>query len=178
MTCIVGIAQGGKVYMGGDSASAAGWEVKRTTLSKVFRINGFIIGYTSSFRMGQLLEHRLDVPSQKEGVEDLAYMVKVFIESVRQCLKDGGYTKIESNREESGTFLVGYKGRLYIVCDDFQVNESRDGFNACGCGSEYALGALKIMDEDNEPRSRIRKALKVAAWFSGGVVEPFKVIYQ
>lgn len=175
MTCIVGIVDDGKVFIGGDSASASGWMVRRTALSKVFRLNGFLIGYTSSFRMGQLLQYMLNVPPQKVAVDDMAYMVTVFAEAVRECLKEGGYTKVDNNREEAGTFLVGYKGHLYEICADLQVNEAVDGFDAVGCGCEYALGALMVT-RNVESNVRVAMALEAAAWFSGTVVEPFNIL--
>lgn len=96
MTCIVGLVDKGKVYIGGDSAGVNSfWDLTIRADSKVF-INGpFIMGFTSSFRMGQLLRYKLKTPSrfkndgtQKEIYE---YMVTDFVDAVRQCLKDGGY---------------------------------------------------------------------------------------
>lgn len=174
MTCIVGLESGGKVYMGGDSASASGWDISATRLKKVFKRNGFLIGYTTSFRMGQLLQHSLEVRLQKGDEDDLQYMVTVFIEAVRKCLKDGGFAKVENEREEGGLFLVGYRGTLYEVHSDFQVNSYRDGFAAVGCGDNFAFGNLWAT-EGLEPEDRIMKALEAAGHFSGGVCPPYYV---
>ena len=59
MTCIIGLVADGRVYLGGDSAAVHGWTRRRTRLRKVFRKGPFLVGYTTSFRMGQLLEHQL-----------------------------------------------------------------------------------------------------------------------
>lgn len=175
MTCIVGLVDGDKVYVGADSASAEGWEVRQTKLPKVFRNGNFIIGYTTSFRMGQILQHHLSVRNQFEGEADDAYMVKAFAEAARTALKDHGFAKIESNEEKGGTFLVGYRGRLYSVHSDFQVNEMADGYDACGCGRAYALAGLAALVELG-PEERITRALEIAAHFSGGVIPPFHIL--
>lgn len=175
MTCVIGLEQGGDVYIGADSAAASGWEVRASRMPKVFRRGPFLIGYTSSFRMGQLLQYHLTVAPQ-DGEDDGAYMVCTFIEAVRECLKSHGYTKVENNQEEAGQFLVGYNGRLYFVDEDLQVNRFIDDFDAVGCGREYALGAMKALPETLGPEERIERSLEIAAHFSGGVCEPFKVM--
>lgn len=176
MTCIIGLAhESGEVFIGADSAGfdGDGWEIQPQALPKVFGIGEFLLGYTTSFRMGQLLQYSLDLPPHDETLTDLEYMVRHFIEAVRSCLKGGGFAKIEDNQEEGGTFLVGYRGRLYTVQSDFSVLVPRDGLDACGCGRRYALGAMAVMT--CPPAERIMYALEVAARFSGGVTGPFHV---
>ena len=173
MTCIVGLEHEGKVYIGADSASVGGWEVKATRLRKVFQRSRFLIGYTGSFRMGQLLQHQLTVTPQN-GESDEEYMVCKFVEAVRTCLKDGGFAKVENNVDEGGQFIIGFNGQLYLVDDDFQVNSMAQGFYAVGCGRGYALGAMKVLN-DLPPKQRIRKALETAAYFSGAVCKPFRI---
>ena len=90
MTCIVGLVQKGTVYIGADSASVSGWTSRVTRLPKVFRRGPFLIGYTTSFRMGQLLEHALAVPPQGDESDDMRFMVTTFVESVRALLKERG----------------------------------------------------------------------------------------
>ncbi len=174
MTCIVGLVEKKNVYIGGDSASVAGWTSRVTRLPKVFRRGPFLIGYTTSFRMGQLLQHALVVPSQGAERDDMRFMVTTFVECVRALLKDKGVAKVESNAESGGQFLVGYKSRLYSVQQDFQVNEMADGFDAVGSGSEYALGALAVT-KGMAPTQRLKRALAVSAHFNMAVSPPFFV---
>lgn len=146
MTCIVGMSYEGKVYIGGDSMASDGYSKQATALRKVFRVGEFLIGYTSSFRMGQILQYHLEVRHQQDGETDERYMVVAFIEGVRQCLKDKGYAKVDSNMESGGQFLVGYRGHIYEVASDFQVNHWTSGIAACGAGQDYALGAMFALD--------------------------------
>ena len=177
MTCIVGLVHENMVYMGGDSAGACGWTVRSVQTRKVFKVQNFIIGYTSSFRMGEILQYHLKVEPQQEGQTDHEYMVCQFAEAVRKVLKEHGFAKVENNVEEGGDFLVGYKGHIYSVNSDFQMTEHIDRYDACGCGEEFALGAMMVT-EGNAPAGRIEQALMAAAHFSGGVLPPFYVLSE
>jgi ATP-dependent protease HslVU (ClpYQ) peptidase subunit len=176
MTCIIGLAHKGHVYVGADSASVGGQEIRVTKLPKAFRKGDFLIGYTGSFRMGQILQHHLEVRPQFASETDDQYLVCTFAEAVRSCLKEHGFAQIKDNQEEiDGRFLVGYKGRLYYFDRDFQVNEHADSIDTCGCGREYALGAMKAL-EHLPPQERISKSLEIAAYFSNSVSGPFHVL--
>lgn len=175
MTCVVGLVEKETVHIGVDSAAVQGWTRRASRVPKVFRRGPFLIGYTTSFRMGQLLQHHLDVPPQEAGQDDMEYLVTHFIERVRALLKEKGFTKVEQNTEKGGQFLVGYRGRLYTVESDFQVGEHFDGFEVLGSGSEFALGAMKALA--NVPaKQRIRRALEIAAHFNMGVCAPFSIM--
>lgn len=57
MTCIVGLVDGDRVILGGDSAGIAGWHLQLRADEKVFRNGPYAIGFTTSFRMGQILRY-------------------------------------------------------------------------------------------------------------------------
>ena len=79
--------------------------------------------------------------------------------------------------ETGGTFLVGYKGRLFIVHSDYQVAIPSQQFAACGCGQDIALGSL-YSTASRSPLKRIELALKASQEFSAGVREPFHIIHK
>ncbi len=174
MTCVIGLVATDRVYIGVDSAAVAGWTRRVTEVKKVFRRGPFLIGYTTSFRMGQLLEHHLEVPKQPPGMADMTFMVTTFVESARKLFKEKGFAKVESNSESGGQFLVGYRGCLYAIESDFQVQQQADGFDAIGSGSDYALGAMAVLG-DVAPTARIKRSLAAAARFNMGVCAPFYV---
>ncbi|MEM1031860.1 MAG: hypothetical protein AAGN82_16035 [Myxococcota bacterium] len=174
MTCVVGLVAGGRVYVGVDSAAVAGWTRRVTEVKKVFRRGPFLIGYTTSFRMGQLLEHQLEVPKQPAGASDISFMVTTFVDAVRTLFKEKGFAKVESNSESGGQFIVGYRGGLYTIESDFQVQLQADRFDAIGSGSAHALGAMDVL-RDLAPTPRIKRALAAAAHFNMGVCPPFFV---
>lgn len=177
MTCIVGIEKAGQVWIGGDSAGLSGLDKKIREDSKVFKLKDDVLfGFTTSFRMGQLLHFSLEIPRQTVK-DDYRYLCTDFINAVRNCLEKGGFAQIKENRETGGTFLLGYKGKLYSVDSDFQVGRVIVGFDACGCGENYALGSLyTTKDLKFSPKENLLKALEAAAQFSAGVAPPFKII--
>ena len=175
MTCIAAVVFGGAVHMMGDSAGVAGLDLSLRKDNKVFRVGDVVMGFTSSFRMGQLLQYNLSVPKHHPDMDLFTYMVTEFIPAVRNCLKSGGYTRIDNNEERGGCFLVGIEGRLFQIESDFQVGESHYAFDAVGCGAPYALGALAILIEDKgrTPENILNRALLQAERFSAGVRRPF-----
>jgi ATP-dependent protease HslVU (ClpYQ) peptidase subunit len=81
MTCIVGFRQGGKVIVGGDSAGISGWDVTVRADPKVFVAGDYVMGFTSSFRLGQLLQFRLKLPEPPRSANRLySFMVAEFVE--------------------------------------------------------------------------------------------------
>ena len=55
MTCIAGLVHDGAVYLAGDSAGCSGWDLTVRADPKVFVSGSYVMGFTTSFRMGQLL---------------------------------------------------------------------------------------------------------------------------
>lgn len=177
MTCIVGLVDAGRVYIGGDSAGCSGWDLTVRADTKVFRNGQFLFGFTDSFRMGQLLRYALHPPERGEDETPYGFMVTTFIDAVRDCLAAGGVARKENGVESGGSFLVGYQGRLYCVQSDYQVAQSEDEFASVGCGSQVALGAL-YANRGNPAEERIRQALEAAERFSNGVRAPFVVLAE
>ena len=166
MTCIVGKVEGGRVALGADSLGASNYDYCIRKDKKLFRVGEFIIGCTSSYRMIQLIQYKFNPTAIPDGMDLHEYMVVHFVEDLRSLLKQGGYTKIDSNVETGGEFLVGIRDRLFAVHANFQVAERVDGMDACGCGESYALGAMKA-------GAGLEKALQVAEECSCGVKGPF-----
>lgn len=180
MTIIVGLVHNETVYMGCDSAGVAGLNLSVREDRKIFAVetpwfDKMLIGFTSSFRMGQILRYSFTPP--KIGTEDhFKYMCSDFIEKVREALKRGGYACVENGVEHGGHFLVALKGRLFYVGSDFQVGENMFNYDAVGCGDSYAKAALYVTQNTKEkPTSRIVLALSAAAAFSAGCCRPFYV---
>ena len=178
MTCIVAIADKTGVYMGGDSAGVGGLSITVRDDVKVFHNGDFLIGGTTSFRMLQLLQYRLNPPKQGHKQSDMEYMVNDFIDSVRKCFADGGWGKASGHENnEGGNFLVGYNGALYEIFGDFQVAKPSLQYSSCGCGEDLALGSL-YSTAGLKPEARLKKALEAATHFSAGVSAPYVFLKQ
>ncbi len=176
MTCIVGVVDtDGTVVIGGDSAGVAGLDLTVRADQKVFRNGPYIMGFTESFRMGQLLRYAFVPPEECLPGRDLhRFMVTTFIDAVRQCLKDGGYATKDREQESGGTFLVGCNGRLFTIHSDYQVAESKCDYMAVGCGDQAALGAM-YATQGQPVKDRVLTALQAAEQFSAGVRGPFTI---
>lgn len=181
MTCIVGYIdkENKRILVGGDCAGVGGSYLTHRKDPKVFIRDSFIIGFTTSFRMGQLLmsDDRLQIRRQKEEEINFDYMISAFIPAIQKLFEDGGFLKTDKGEKEGGTFIVGYKGDLFEVQSDFQVAQYINDFCACGCGMDYALGSLFATKNDKiEINVKINNALLAAEHFSTSVSSPFKII--
>ncbi|MEU1816961.1 hypothetical protein ABZ543_17445 [Streptomyces roseifaciens] len=175
MTVIVGLVHNERVHLGGDSAGVAGLRLTVRRDPKIFRNGPYALGFTTSFRMGQLLHHAFKAPKPKGDLDH--FMTTVFVDKLRTCLKNGGWSRKDCEQEQGGTFLVGIHGRLFAVYADYQIAEPADGYAAVGCGDEFALGALHATANlDLKPRKRLALALAAAGHHSAGVSEPFRYV--
>ena len=182
MTCIVGYLSDNRIYMGGDSAGVAGLNIRERSDEKVFIKGNMIFGFTSSFRMGQLIRYNLTIPKHRPDEKaDYEYMCTDFIDAVISCFKNNGYARINSNEVDGGTFLVGYRNSLYKIESDFQVGRLADPYDACGCGEYYAMGAIKVYHENKNliglsDKDVVEETLKTVVKFSAGVRDPFTIL--
>lgn len=178
MTCIVGLVDGERVWIGADSAGVGGWDLRIRADRKIFRNGRFLFGCTTSFRMIQLLQYSLQLDAYEINDEALSgFMCTTFVDRVRDCLKGGGFARKESEAEKGGDFLVATGGRLFHVHEDYQVAEPIDAYDACGCGESYARGSLHASREllKSHPRKRVEMALHAAEDHSAGVRGPFHI---
>jgi ATP-dependent protease HslVU (ClpYQ) peptidase subunit len=181
MTCVAGFVEQGTVWMGADSAGVAGYDLSVRADQKLFRNGPMLFGFTSSFRMGQILRYSFTVPDHDPRQDIEKYMSSIFVDAVRECLKSKGFARKENEQEHGGTFVVGYAARLFVIEGDYQVGCPADGFCAVGCGAQIAHGALFALRDLMTPdgvvpgRRQIEIALQAAERFSAGVRGPFVI---
>jgi hypothetical protein len=162
--------------MGGDSAGIGGWNLTIRKDKKVFRNGDFLIGGTTSFRMLQLLQYAFVPPVYDTEMNIEKFMAVNFIDAIRKCFKDGGYATKSNEQESGGQFLVGFRGHLFDIQSDYQVQESLDEYDAVGCGLEVALGSLHATCRlDISPHMRVTMALEASEHHNAGVRGPFYV---
>jgi len=191
MTCIIGLEEDGRVYMGGDSCTTAGYETRTIKGKKVFFIGKnaqILVGASGSGRMTQILQYNFK-PPPFGTFEAEEYLCKLFVPKLRKAIRKHGYIHTENQTEnisENGRFLIGFKGQLFTIYDDFQVHQTEDGLQALGSGREYALGVMRFyqsMAKQNSiasgvigsPTSGIVNALKIAGYFTGSVAPPYYI---
>jgi len=181
LTCIVGLIYEGITYIGGDSLGSNSYTKTVRNDKKVFKLKdtpNAILGYTSSFRMGQLLMYATGLIDKRDEPNiNHEYLVTKFVPNVINLFENGGYNRNHSGEKSGGVFLLGYKDKLYKIESDYQVGEGVLNFDSCGSGQEFALGSLhSTMNTELTPQERIHKALQAASEFSVGVQAPFYII--
>jgi ATP-dependent protease HslVU (ClpYQ) peptidase subunit len=187
MTCIVGLEYKDTVWMGCDSMASSGWDKHVSSIDKVFKANDMLIGYTTSFRMGQIIRHNFDIPksnsyyfNRAEPYAHEKYLVMDFIPALRACLKEHGFTTIKDSVEEGSQLLIGFAGCLFTIHSDFSVQRSFDEFDAIGAGAFYALGAIHALNDQHgmtiDPPKLIESALITSEHFCNGVCPPFTIL--
>lgn len=179
MTCIVGIEHKGYVYMGGDRCSSNESIKVSVDRSKVFINKDVIIGFTDSFRFGDILQYHYFPAKRPKKFSDDEYLYLILVEQLRELLKEKGYTTVSENNESGGNCLIGYKGKLYEVQHDFSLNRTVHGFNAIGSGTDVALGSLyttSLITPTMDPEQQLLTALTAAEEFCPGVRRPFDIL--
>ncbi len=177
MTCIVGLIDKGNVLIGADSIASNYQNTWVLRNRKVFRRGVYIMGFTGSPRMQQLIMYAgEDPPRPPQKKTDLhRFLCMDWVNWVREIYKSGGILRTQEGVESAGSFLVATQGRLFHVESDFQVGESACGFDAVGSGDEVALGSL-FTSKDMPPRKRIHTALAAAEQWCEGVGRPFRIL--
>lgn len=178
MTCVVGLAdEKGRILVAADSAGVRVDDLSLTVRldPKVFRVGDFVIGCAGSFRAAQVLRYRFTPPRPAEGQDVYAFMVTSFVDAVRAALRDAGVERLHEEVETGlGEFVVGYRSRVFLVEQDFQVAEAASGYASAGVGCQVARGAL-YATVGRPAKERIETALLAAQEHSAGVRGPFIV---
>lgn len=177
MTCIIGYndKENKKLYMIGDSAGVAsnGTDITIRKDPKVF-INGeFLIGFTTSFRMGQILQN-IDFPKNTSKKSDFEFMCTDFIDTVIKAFTKNKYGKLVNDEKQGGVFMVGYNGNLYTIFTDNQVAIHNKPYDSVGCCRRYALGSMaSLQDSGHDIETMLTMAMDVSVEFCGGVRPPY-----
>jgi len=169
MSCVLGLLQNGKLYLGAEGVASTEEGEKRPIIClKIFTNKDYLIGFTGSVRHGQILGPRFfEPPSNLYDFPDAAR--KLFEEKGAMLVTDQG------QQMQSSNFLIGYKGRLFEILIDFQMNEIMGDFTAIGSGSPYAMGSLFATKKWKSPEKRILNALDCASNFDGACGKPYTI---
>jgi len=179
VTCVIGFKakDENKIYIGADTIGSTNYTKENRKDGKVFASGDFTIGFAGSYRMGQVLQYKLDVPAQKDSQTDHGYMATTFIDAVRRLFDKNGIMGVDhDNKEFGGLFLVAYKNELYRIDYDFQVGIGSEDFTAIGSGGEVALGAMYALNSFDEvgPTEKVTMSILAAmdlTPFVGGDIE-------
>jgi ATP-dependent protease HslVU (ClpYQ) peptidase subunit len=119
------------------------------------------------------VEYNLDLP-EDSGKSPGGYLGSAFIPALRACLREHGGLKDE---QMEAVIMIGYKGCLFIVGEDFTLSEIATPYEAIGAGAKYALGYLYAMEKTClSPEKLIEGALGCAEYWCAGVRGPFNIL--
>lgn len=169
MSTVVAIKDKDKVWMGCDSfATTENGERRPIVANKIVKNGKYLLGVIGSIRGSQLLSpHYFKPPANI-----LDFPVKVI-----DIFRDNGCLTVTDTTvyEQSCNILIAFKGKLYELMVDFQLNEIIQ-YSSVGSGSLFAFGSLHSTQGTTlTPYERIMKALEAAACFDMSTGPPFLV---
>lgn len=160
--------------MAGDSCSGGGNYATTCKNKKVAKVGSFLIGYTTSWRMGQILHHALRTTNVPKRGDILDHLVNKFVPNLQRTLQKSWWLRNDSGVGSGGNFLVAYRDRLFEFQSDFSVLEDAHEFDSVGCGHGVAKGALFALQSSTmNPQKKLETALQAACEFSAFVRPPF-----
>ena len=148
MTVIVGMRDEklSRVVIGADRLASDTSNFKMARLDhKAFIRDDVAIGFTWSYRYGQIVRYHAEWSEPELGCDLFAWMVTEFVPSIRKAISEHGYMKVSDGLEASGEMLVGVDQRLFVVSSDFSVAEPACGYAAIGSGAKFAMGAVSAL---------------------------------
>lgn len=178
MTCIVAVEHEGVVYMGSDRAGSNGYTIAPYDAPKTFTNGPALIGFTSSFRMGQILRYGLEVPSHTLSWDVDRWMATDFMLALREAYGRHGWDRTDNGVAKGGNFLIAIHGRCYEVHSNYAFLRSVSGEYATGSGEDHAMGALYATRSWSDPTARVMNALEAAAEHCTTVAGPFDIVTQ
>ena len=182
MTCIVGLVDGSKVWLGGDRAATDGG-LNRTLLKepKIFTKGNVGFGVCGLPKVMDALKHGIDLPEQSGG-DDRKFLVTELVPAIRD-----GLVKLDAAGKDTspfggtgevcfeGAMLVAYRGRLYNLQGNFQLVEGDEKFASVGSGSKLALGSFEATKKTWGAKKRVLMALE-ASTKNAGCAPPFDTL--
>ena len=182
MTCILATISKGKVHMIGDMCGSNGFTHKNYTKNvKVFKNGDFLVGYTTCYRMGQILEYSWETPTKSLDYSDDVYLYKHVVNSLKTAFDTNSFGHKKGKSFSGGNFLLGWKGRILEVQDNLSILE-HEYFASVGCGEYFANASMATqmelgVNEDN-PELFLSTALKVTSGLVTGVSSAYSYIQE
>lgn len=177
MTAIVGMVDkaDGSVWVMGDSAASNGSGVWVQKDPKVWTHGELAMGFCGSFRGRDILATNMDLPVMPPDMDAGRYLRTEFVAAVREAMRKGGFLSSfrEGNDLSLSSLMVGTRGRLFVMRNDFSIGEENSPFTAIGSGADHALGSLYSTRQWPDVKSRLTEALNASTYYTPSVRPPF-----
>ena len=171
MTCIVGVAHKGKVYMAGDRGASTDETILASQDPKIARRGSFVIGYAGNYGLGQLMLHGLKMPVLPRRKSSLLpFMRTTFHDSFLRLIEKTKYKMELAHEDTQSGFLIGVRDELFEYEPiDGQMAQFEE--TTLGAGGQIALGVLYATQGMN-PEDRVKLAVGAACFYSTSCREP------
>lgn len=163
MTCIIAYTDGTKSFIAGDKLGSNGFTKSVMVEPKIFE-KKFIkvhedgvqrneetlaIGGTTSFRMLQLLDHKLVLPEQIKGTTTVQYLVQLAIPAIRALFKEEWGSRDNGQEVGGGQFIILHNHVIYEVQGDFSVLQPKTSITSVGSGTYHAIASMQAFQIAN-----------------------------
>jgi ATP-dependent protease HslVU (ClpYQ) peptidase subunit len=159
MTTIIGLQYDDHCIIAADSRTTddGGRPFSHPTVTKITKRGKYLIAGAGTTMPCDTIQHIWKPPTPPTSKKDLYhFMISEVVPSIRQCLKDSGYTPDKESDDYDFLFLIALHGTIFELDDSLSVYLRDDGIYGIGSGSSYAVGAL-------HQGANWKKALQVAA---------------
>lgn len=165
MTCLVGIADAGQVWLGWDSRSTGSREFSAPLTPKGWRAGGYLVAGAGNGAWFAILR-----AVKWPAVASAAWPLEL-PRALLQAAQGLGLTlpNEEDDSATSGSALLAGAGCLWYFDSDLDVGQHRE--ICAGSGEAVARGVLHVLR--GRPRQRILKALEASAATVADVGPPF-----
>lgn len=120
-------------------------------VKKITQVDGYTLAGAGVSRYCDIIQYGWQ-PPKYDGTDLYLFMVSQFIPALRKAHEETGYVLKD---DDSFSFIVGLRGQLFYVAEDYSVLRSNKGIYGIGTGSSYAIGAY-------EAGASVEQALKIA----------------
>jgi|SRR6478609_5102426 len=164
MTCIIAYTNGESSFIAGDKLGSNGFTKSVMVEPKIFEKkfikedeNGInrteetlAMGGTTSFRMLQLLDHNLVLPTQEKGTTTIQYLVHKVIPEIRKLFKEEWGSRDNTQEVGGGQFIILHDHVIYEVQEDFSVLQPKTDITSVGSGTYHAIASMQAFLIANE----------------------------
>ena len=179
MTCVVGTIDGQTIILGADSAAIGdGSEIYTPPEPKVFACGPYLVGVCGSYRVGQVLRYRAELPEPPPSTDLRSFLIRDLVPAIGSLLE--AERVLGSSRACLGdkvSLLLGYQDQLWHIGSDLTVLPEVE-FGAIGSGRLRAYAALHALKRAGvEPaQRRLELALETAAKYTATVRPPWHFV--
>lgn len=172
MSVVVAIKKDGVVYLGSDSQVTRGGT--RTSLTnpnnfKIWKVKGVdncLMGHVGLLRDACVIRVMENLVREIDVIHDevnFEYVVTRVVPKIIDELKEFNYIETEGKfKNMESKYLFAFKDKLFVIGFDGLVIEV-DDYIAIGSGESESIGSLLTTNSDEDPETRIIKAIKASA---------------